>query len=135
MELNFLLTVSIILVSTKAFGLISGKLQMPQVVGALIAGLVFGPAVLNIIHPSEVLNLLAELGVVVIMFGAGLETNISDLKASGKNSFLIALLGVFVPLGAGILLMNAFNPSGDILESIFLGVVLTATSVSIPLQH
>ncbi len=131
MEFQFLLTLSIILVSTKAFGILSGKLQMPQVVGALVAGLLFGPAVLNIIQPNEVLHVLAELGVVVIMFGAGLETSISDLKASGKNSFLIALLGVLVPLGAGIVLMNVFNGTENILESVFLGIILTATSVSI----
>ncbi len=131
MEFQFLLTISIILISTKVFGILSGKLQMPQVVGALVAGLLFGPALLGIIQPTEVLHVLAELGVVVIMFSAGLETSISDLKASGKNSLLIALLGVAVPLGAGILLMNAFNDSGNILESVFLGVILTATSVSI----
>ncbi len=131
MEFQFLLTISIILISTKAFGIISGKLQMPQVVGALVAGLVFGPAVLNIIQPTEVLHVLAELGVVVIMFSAGLETSISDLKASGKNSFFIALLGVLLPLAGGVILMNYFNGTENILESVFLGIVLTATSVSI----
>ncbi len=131
MEVQFLLTISIILVSTKVFGLLSGKLRLPQVVGALLAGLILGPAFFNVLQPSELLHMLAELGVVIIMFGAGLETSISDLKASGKNSFFIALLGVAIPLGSGILLMTFFGEDADILESIFLGTILTATSVSI----
>ncbi len=65
------------------------------------------------------------------MFGAGLETSIGDLKESGKKALLVASLGVIIPLGAGVLLMTTLGASDNILQSFFLGVVLTATSVSI----
>ena len=77
---KFLLDVALILLSTKVLGLITQKLQLPQVVGALLAGLIFGPAVLNIIQPTEFLNSLSEIGVIVIMFGAGMSTDIKELK-------------------------------------------------------
>ncbi|ONI41813.1 sodium:proton antiporter [Candidatus Epulonipiscium fishelsonii] len=134
MEYTYLLTICIILVSTKVFSLFTGKFQMPQVVGALFAGLLLGPAMLNVLQPSEFLHNLAELGVIVIMFGAGMETSLDDLKKSGKMSFLVALFGVIIPLGLGALLSFGFNKEGILLEHIFIGVVLTATSVSITVE-
>ena len=85
---------------------------MPQVVGALMAGLFFGPAVLGAVTnhffgvqfclmPSELLSRIAALGVIVIMFTAGMETNVEELKASGFSGFIVALLGVALPLGMG----------------------------------
>lgn len=134
MDYGYLLSICLILVSTKVFGLLTGKFQMPQVVGALLAGIVLGPAILNILQPSDLLSNLAELGVIVIMFSAGMETNIDDLKSAGKTSFLVALLGVLVPLGMGALLSKFFNTDGNVLEHIFIGVILTATSVSITVE-
>ena len=67
---------------------------MPAVTSYLLAGLLLGPAVFGIIQPNDLLNQLAELGVIVIMFSAGMGTNIQDLKASGKSGFLVALCGV-----------------------------------------
>lgn len=134
MKESCLLTLCLILLSTKVLGIIAGKLHLPQIVGALVAGLLLGPAVFGILGPSELLENLAEIGVVVIMFCAGLETNINDLKKSGKVSFLVALIGVIVPLGGGALLTIFFNPEGDLMEAIFVGVVLTATSVSITVE-
>ncbi|MEG0804155.1 MAG: cation:proton antiporter, partial [Pygmaiobacter sp.] len=134
MSYEYLFTLCIILVATKVFSILSGRLQMPQVVGALLAGLVFGPAVLGILQPSEFLNQLAELGVIVIMFSAGMGTSLQDLKSSGKAGFMVALIGVLVPLGLGTLLMWCFNPTGNILAAFFLGTVLTATSVSITVE-
>lgn len=134
-----------ILVSTKVLSLLTGKMQMPQVVGALLAGLLLGPAVMGslthalfgtayCLHPSDFLNQLAELGVIVIMFSAGMDTNAKDLKASGKSGFLVALIGVLVPLGMGTLLMRLFSPDSSLMSDIFLGTVLTATSVSITVE-
>lgn len=134
MNYNFLMAICIILFTTKVFGVITGRLQIPQVVGALLAGLVLGPLALGIIEPSEFLEQLGELGVIVIMFGAGMETNIDDLKHAGKSSVLIALLGVLIPLGMGAGLTYLFNPGGNMLENIFIGTVLTATSVSITVE-
>lgn len=77
---------------------------MPQVVGALVAGVILGPAVLNVLSETEFIQKLAELGVIVLMFTAGLETDINQLKKTGKASFIIAVLGVIIPLAGGFLL-------------------------------
>ena len=91
MSYKFLFDLALILISTKLLGLLTSKIQMPQVVGALLAGLIFGPAVLDILHETEFINQLAELGVIVIMFSAGMGTSIRDLKKSGLPGFLVAL--------------------------------------------
>lgn len=134
MSYNYLITICVILVSTKILSLITGRLQLPQVVGSLLAGLLLGPAVFNVLHPSDFLNQLAELGVIVIMFSAGTGTSLSDLKKSGKSGFIVAMMGVLIPLGLGTLLMMAFNPTESMLRNIFIGTVLTATSVSITVE-
>lgn len=140
MSYLYLLDIAIILITTKIFGLITKRFHMPQVVGALIAGLVFGPAMLNVLHKTEFLSQLAELGVIVLMFGAGLETNLKDLKRNGKSGFLIALLGVIVPIIGGTALGFYFNrgelaqPGNQLLQNIFIGVIFTATSVSISVE-
>ena len=134
MSYNFLISICVILVSTKFFSLITGKLQLPQVVGSLLAGLLLGPAVFKVLQPSVFLNQLAELGVIVIMFSAGTETSIQDLKHSGKSGLIVAVMGVIVPLSLGALLVGIFNPNQDILRNIFMGTILTATSVSITVE-
>ena len=78
--------------------------------------------------------MLSELGVIVLMFSAGLQTDISELKKSGKAAFFIALIGVFVPLAGGYALAEAFNGGGDPLKNLFVGIVFTATSVSISVE-
>lgn len=130
---HYLLELAIILFLTKILGIITKRFAMPQVVGALIAGLLMGPAVLGVIHETELLDTLAELGVIVLMFNAGLETDLNELKRSGKAAFMIALIGVLVPLAGGFLLSNWFSP-GHTLENLFLGIILTATSVSITVE-
>ncbi len=93
MSYKFLLDIALILISTKILGLITKRFQMPQVVGALIAGLILGPAVLNVLQETEFLTQLSELGVIVIMFTAGMGTDIRELKNSGKAGFWVALCG------------------------------------------
>ena len=110
-EYGYLLSIAIILLSTKVLGLTTQKFKLPQVVGALFAGLIIGPAVLNII-PNESMNLLnhiSEIGVIVLMFEAGLETDIKELKKTGLASFIIALIGVIVPLLGGFGLAYIYN--------------------------
>lgn len=93
---------------------------------------------LNIIQPTEFLNSLSEIGVIVIMFGAGMSTDIKELKQAGKSGFLVALVGVLVPLGMGTLLGFLFAPGESdpslILQHVFIGTILTATSVSITVE-
>lgn len=139
MSYHFLVDLAWILLSTKLLGILTKKIQMPQVVGALLAGLIFGPAVLNILQETEFLTQLSELGVIVLMFSAGMGTNIHELKNSGKAGFLVALLGVIAPLVMGTGLAIIAGRTGMIettgfLEDIFIGTILTATSVSITVE-
>lgn len=134
---GFLVEIAIILLATKLLGLLTKRFSMPQVVGALLAGLILGPAVLGILKETEFLKQVSELGVIVLMFTAGLETSISDLKKTGKASFIIALMGVLVPLAGGFIVSFLFGVgqgSQGVLQNIFIGVILTATSVSITVE-
>ncbi len=127
-----LIDVALILIFTKIGGLISRKFKMPEVLGALIAGVVLGPAVLKLVEYTDSIKLLSELGVVLLMFLAGLETNVDELKRAGKTSFVIALMGVIVPLILGTAAAYLFFT--DFWENLFVGVILTATSVSISVE-
>lgn len=136
---EFLKNLAIIIVSAKVFGLIANKLKAPQVVGEIIAGLVIGPCVLGWVEQTDFLSRMAEIGVVLIMFGAGLETNMKDLLKTGPKALLIALVGVFVPLVGGALtymLIFGFSEFGseDFLRAVFIGTIMTATSVGITVQ-
>ena len=101
MSYHYLLDLALILLSTKLLGLLTQRFQMPQVVGALLAGLILGPAGLNVLTETEFISQLSELGVIVLMFSAGMGTDINELKNSGKAGFWVALLGVIVPLLMG----------------------------------
>lgn len=142
-EYQYLLNLAIILLSTKILGLVTRRFQMPQVVGALLAGLIIGPAMLGLVKETAFVQMTAEIGVIVLMFCAGMETDLKELKKSGKASFLIALIGVFVPLIGGYFVADFFNrpeilqsdAQGSIyLQNLFIGVILTATSVSITVE-
>lgn len=136
-EYKYLLDIALILMATKLLGMLTRKIQLPQVVGALLAGLVLGPAVLGWVHETNVIKSLSEVGVIVLMFTAGLETDVKELKNSGLKSFVIALMGVIVPLIGGYFVANAFFPATDkigMMQNLFIGVILTATSVSITVE-
>lgn len=136
-DYSYLISIALILLSTKVLGLFSKVVRLPQVVGALLAGIILGPACLGIVHSTEMLSNLSEIGVIVLMFAAGLETDIDELKRSGKASFLIALIGVLVPLAGGAAVAYFFNDNTDsnvMLQNIFIGIILTATSVSITVE-
>jgi len=141
LDVNFLLDLAIILMSTKVLGLLTKKIQMPQVIGALIAGLILGPTLLNIVHETAFIDKMAELGVIGLMFIAGLETDVKEMKKCGKASLVIALSGVLLPLTFGFLVSIAFSDTSlgamseiELLKNIFIGVILTATSVSITVE-
>ena len=139
MDLHYLLFIALILMSTKVFGLMTKKINLPQVVGALAAGLVLGPG-LHLVEETEFIKNLSEIGVIVLMFSAGLETDIKELKKCGLASFIIALIGVLVPLAGGFGVAYLFNngesilPTSVFLQNIFIGIILTATSVSITVE-
>lgn len=140
---SFLLFLAIIMISTKILGLFTRKIHMPAVVGALVAGVILGPSCLNLItltgDTGVFLEQMAELGVILLMFNAGLETDLSELKKNGVASFVTALIGVIVPLIGGFLgyaffFHTDFSDYDEVLRAVFVGVVLTATSVSITVE-
>ena len=122
---EFLFDIALILMSTKLLGLLTKKIQLPQVVGALLAGLILGPACLNVLHETDFILQLSELGVIVLMFTAGLETDMKELKKTGKASIIAS---VFNKNG----ISDANAPI--VLQNIFIGIILTATSVSITVE-
>ncbi|MTL87071.1 cation:proton antiporter, partial [Turicibacter sanguinis] len=129
MSYNYLFDIALILLSTKGLGLVTKKFSMPQVVGALLAGLVLGPAMLNVLHETDFIKQIAELGVIVLMFTAGLETDLQELKKTGKASFVIAVFGVLVPLLFGFITASFFNQTSTAegvshtLQNIFIGII------------
>ncbi|MBP5654949.1 MAG: cation:proton antiporter [Clostridiales bacterium] len=129
----------IITIFAKAFGLLARKCKVPDVAGEIIAGLLIGPSVLKLVENSDYLSAMAEIGVIMLMFSAGLSTNMRQLKKTGLKATVIAAIGVTVPLIAGTLLYMAFYGraglgSDEFYKSLFTGSILTATSVSITAQ-
>ena len=145
MDYTFLLELALILLFTKGFGILMKRLGLPQVVGAIIAGLFLGTAIWSPltggafvpVRESDTLSIIAEIGVVMIMFSAGLETDLKELKNTGLVAMLIAAFGVVVPLGLGFLVAMPFFGTADfkaVLSCVFVGVIITATSVSITVE-
>ena len=148
---SYLLVLAAILLTTKLLGLFSRWVRLPQVLGALVAGVILGPVVNAIVGWStgdgffsqaagsdQLFGMLSELGVIVLMFGAGLETDVQEMKKCGKASLIVAVIGVVTPLifgaGASYFFIDDPNSQERLLKSIFIGVVLTATSVSITVE-
>ncbi len=130
---------AIIIIFAKLCGILARKCKAPQVVGEIIAGLLIGPSILGWVNQSDFLAQMAEIGVILLMFSAGLETDLKDLVKTGPIAVLIACSGVFIPLGCGALLYMAFygvSPWGSegFYKAVFVGTILTATSVSITVE-
>lgn len=130
---------AIIIVFAKFFGILARKCRAPQVVGEIIAGLLIGPSILGLVQQTDFLTEMAEIGVVLLMFSAGLETDLKELLKTGPVAFLIACAGVFVPLVGGTFLYMGFYgaaPWGSekFYMAVFIGVIMTATSVSITVE-
>ncbi len=143
--IDFICQLAIILISAKLLGLLMRKLGLPQVLGFILAGLLIGPAIWELIFnvdssaifpisDSSLLRAFAEVGVIFVMFTAGLETNLKDIKETGLASFTIALCGVLVPLGLGIGIGALFLPTAKVVTWVFIGVIMTATSVGITVE-
>lgn len=127
---------AIIILGAKFFALVARKCKAPQVVGEIIAGLLIGPCLLNLVQTSDAISIFAEIGVVLLMFTTGLGTNLKELLRAGPIAMLIACVGVFVPLVGGTLLYSAFYGfaavgSPEFYRALFIGTIMTATSVSI----
>ena len=127
---------AIIILNAKFFALVARKCKAPQVVGEILAGLLIGPCLLNLVQTSDAISIFAEIGVVLLMFCTGLGTNLKELMRAGPIATLIACVGVFVPLVGGTLLYSAFYGfaavgSPEFYRALFIGTIMTATSVSI----
>lgn len=127
---------AIILLSAKFLGIVARKCKAPQVVGEIIAGLLVGPCVFGWISQMDFIAQIAEIGVIILMFEVGLESDLKELLKTGPIAFLIACAGVFVPLVLGSLLYMGFYgmaPWGSeaFYKAVFIGTIMTATSVSI----
>ena len=108
---------AIIIIAAKLFGIIARKLKAPQVVGEIIAGLIIGPSILGWVNQTDFLIQMAEIGVIFLMFSAGLETDLKELVKTGPIAALIACAGVFIPLilGAGYyMLFYGVSPWGSL---------------------
>jgi len=138
--LQFVIAIVIIIAAAKFGGYISLKLGFPSVLGELMVGVILGPSVLNMLHWApftdkhleETIAHIAELGVLLLMFIAGLDLHLSDLAKSGKVSAFAGTLGVLLPLTMGYGVARAF--SFDVQAALFTGLILAATSVSISAQ-
>ena len=130
---------AIIMVAAKLLGLAARKINVPQVVGEILAGLLIGPSLLGLVDQSTFLSQMAEIGVIILMFSAGLGTNLRDMVKTGPIACLIAFMGVFIPLACGTLLYCFFYGfsalgSPEFYKAVFMGTILTATSVSITVK-
>ena len=136
---TYLLLLAIILLSTKVFGLLTERVHLPQVVGALLAGIVMGPSGFGVLESTDFLVKAAEIGVIMLMFTAGIDTDMKELKETGLQASVIAVLGVFIPLFLCGGLYFFFFCGGEftpynLLKSAFMGSVFSATSVSITVE-
>ena len=142
--IDFLLQLALILFVSKMLGILMRRFGLPQVLGFILAGILLGPSIWGLIfdlpefvipiRQNPYLKVFAEVGVIFVMFTAGLETNLKDVKEAGLTSFLVAMCGVLLPLGAGIGIGALFLPNEGFFTWLFIGVIMTATSVGITVE-
>ena len=130
---------AIIIIAAKFFGILARKCKAPQVVGEIVAGLLIGPCFLNIVVLSDFLSQMAEIGVILLMFSAGLETDLKEMRKTGFAAFMIAVAGVFVSLVGGFIFFQCYYGwegvgTEQFFKAVFIGCIMTATSVSITVQ-
>ena len=130
---DFFLTLFLILIVARFLGELFARFGIPSVLGELFAGVLLGSSILGIVEPNEILKILAEIGIILLLFEVGLETDFKRLKEAGTKSFVVAILGVVLPFGAGFsAAYYLFDLSFSI--SLFIGGTLTATSIGITLR-
>lgn len=132
MGYKYLLDIGLIILVVKIFTIITQKIKMPKVLGGLIAGILLGPAMLNIIQNSTILEALSKFGIILIMFLAGMETSIKKFISNSNKYIVIAMMGVIVPLILGTICSLIYIQ--DLKTNLFFGAVITATSVSITVE-
>ncbi len=138
MDYTYLLLLAIILLSTKLLGLVTEKIHMPQVVGALLAGIILGPSGFGVLESTDFLVKTAEIGVIMVMFLAGIDTDLEEMKETGLQACVIAVMGVVVPMVlCGAVYFFFFEDqftAYNVLKAAFVGSVFSATSVGITVE-
>ncbi len=133
-DMKFLMDLAMILIAAGLGTLICKKLGQPRIAGQILAGVLIGPSIFGLVAHNGFINNLAEIGIILLMFLAGLETDIDELKESFDKSIIIAIGGLIVPFALGVLGIYIIKDNFEISEAIFLGVILTATSMGITIQ-
>lgn len=124
--------IAVLIIGAKSFGDIASRIGMPPIVGQIATGIILGPAVLGLVHETPLVAGFAQVGVILLLFLAGLETDIKSLMENFASSFAVAVIGVVLPFLGGWAVGSLFGY--DTFESIFIGTLLVATSVSISVQ-
>ena len=130
--MDILVSVLLLLLGAKIGGELVEHLGYPSIIGELAGGIILGPSLLNLVDVGGVLERFSYMGILLLMFLSGAETNIRDLAKEGKTSFLVAVCGVALPMALGFGLSSAYGYGT--LESLFIGAALTATSVGITVR-
>jgi len=130
---TFFLILVAILLTARLFGELASRMQIPPVIGELLAGMVLGPSLLGLIEPTEIIRLLAEIGIIMLLFEVGLETNVRRLIKSGRKSLIVAFMGFILPFIFGFTTCR-WILGIEILPALFVGGTLTATSIGITIR-
>jgi len=130
---SIFLALLLILISARIFAELAVRLQLPPVMGELLAGIIIGPSLLGWVSPGEVILLLAEIGIILLLFEVGLETDVEHLISTGLTSVIVAVGGFFLPFLFGFT-FSYFYFNLELLTSLFIGGTLTATSIGITVR-
>src|SRR4051794_30162286 len=126
---SVLLDILVVLIAAKLAAEVAERINVPAVVGEIVAGVVIGPSILALVGSNETLSVLGELGVILLLLGVGMEMDIADLGAVGRSALSVASVGVIVPMAGGYAVASALGHSSN--QSLFIGAALAATSVGI----
>jgi len=130
---DFILDLFLILISARIFAEIFSYLKMPPVLGEVFAGILLGPSLLGFVEVNEIIKIIAEIGIILLLFEVGLETDLKKLQKEGTKSVIVALFGAIVPFGLGFAIAYyMFDLS--LIVSLFIGGTLTATSIGITVR-
>lgn len=130
---TFLIQLVLILLSARLFGEVAAYFQVPSVIGELVAGIVIGPSILGLVEISNPIHLLAQIGIILLLFEVGIETDIGHLSSAGIKALIVAVGGVILPFILGFLISFYFFDF-SLLASLFIASTLTATSIGITLR-
>ncbi len=128
-----ILQVAVILIGARIFGELAAYLRAPSVIGEIVAGLILGPTLLGFIEPEGLIRILAEIGIILLLFQVGLETDIGELASSGLKSIVVAIAGFVLPL-VGCFALSYYWFELDLLVSCLIAGTMTATSIGITMR-